>query len=61
MSDAGVDERPARMTIPYDLSERDSEAPAEGDESILARLKDSAQHFEESHPTLSGMIGSVIR
>jgi len=28
--------------------------------SIAERLSDAARHFEESHPTLSGTLGSVI-
>jgi signal transduction histidine kinase len=27
---------------------------------IASRLTEAAQHFEESHPTLSGIIGSLI-
>ena len=28
--------------------------------SIVSRLTEAARHFEESHPTLSGTVGSVI-
>ena len=30
------------------------------DETLSHRLAEAARHFEETHPTLSGMIGSVI-
>ena len=29
-------------------------------ESLIARLSDAAREFEDSHPTLSGTIGSII-
>ena len=29
-------------------------------ESLIARLTDAAREFEETHPTLSGTIGSII-
>ncbi|NIP87358.1 MAG: DUF4404 family protein [Planctomycetales bacterium] len=34
--------------------------PPAGDTHIVSRLSQAAQHFEDSHPTLSGMIGSLI-
>jgi len=38
---------------------RTSESDDE-DESLLDRLREAAQHFEEEHPVLSGTIGSMI-
>jgi len=35
-------------------------AEATEDASLVDRLKEAARHFEESHPTLSGTIGSII-
>jgi hypothetical protein len=29
-------------------------------ESVIERLTESAKHFDDEHPTLAGMIGSVI-
>ncbi|MEX0711008.1 MAG: DUF4404 family protein [Pirellulales bacterium] len=29
-------------------------------ESLVSRLGETARHFEETHPTLSGAVGSVI-
>lgn len=31
-----------------------------GGESVMRRLGEAARHFEESHPTISGTIGSLI-
>jgi hypothetical protein len=33
---------------------------APGGESVMRRLGESARHFEESHPTISGTIRSLI-
>jgi len=30
------------------------------DESIVDRLSAAARHYEETHPTLSGILGSII-
>ncbi|REJ69645.1 MAG: DUF4404 family protein [Planctomycetota bacterium] len=43
----------------------DIQAKLSGDEpseepSLVERLSDAAQHYEESHPNLSGMLGGVI-
>jgi len=35
-------------------------APAPSEEGLTARLAASAREFEESHPQLSGLLGSVI-
>lgn len=36
-------------------------APADpSDESIVDRLSAAARHYEETHPTLSGILGSII-
>jgi hypothetical protein len=35
-------------------------ADAEQHPGLAQRLTESARHFEETHPNLSGMIGSVI-
>jgi hypothetical protein len=32
----------------------------ETDESIVDRLSAAARHYEETHPTLSGVLGSII-
>lgn len=41
--------------------ERESAAKVDDqEESVAHRLAEAAREFEESHPTLSGMIGSVI-
>lgn len=47
------------------LAEMGEEPPAgeraqQTSESLIGRLADAARHFEESHPTLFGSIGSVI-
>jgi hypothetical protein len=34
--------------------------PRDEQESIADRLTHAARHFEESHPTLSGVVGSII-
>ena len=36
------------------------DAAAVDDESLVGRLGEAARHFEESHPTLSGILGSMI-
>ena len=33
---------------------------SEQHESVVERLTEAAKHFDEEHPTLAGMIGSVI-
>jgi hypothetical protein len=33
---------------------------AHGQASLVERLRESARHFEEEHPNLSGLVGSVI-
>ena len=43
-----------------EVATQESPPTAEEHESLLERLTESAQHFEDSHPTLSGMVGSVI-
>lgn len=41
--------------------EQPSAAPAAQDRgSLVDRLSETARHFEETHPTLSGAVGSVI-
>jgi hypothetical protein len=40
--------------------EADPVETAEEDDSIVHRLTAAARHFEESHPTLSGAVTSVI-
>jgi hypothetical protein len=30
------------------------------DASIVGRLSEAARHYEDSHPTLSGILGSII-
>jgi len=44
------------------IERRESKAaPAEQtDESIVDRLSAAARHYEETHPTLSGILGSII-
>ncbi|MCA9101115.1 MAG: DUF4404 family protein [Pirellulales bacterium] len=36
------------------------DAAAEQQESLIERLTEAAKHFDDEHPTLAGMIGSVI-
>jgi hypothetical protein len=36
------------------------EGQAQSHPGLVQRLTESARHFEETHPNLSGMIGSVI-
>ena len=33
---------------------------SEDSSTIIGRLNQAARHYEESHPTLSGIIGSII-
>ena len=33
---------------------------ASGDESLLERLEDTIDHFEESHPALTSMLSNLI-
>jgi hypothetical protein len=33
---------------------------AANDSSIVDRLRAAARHYEESHPTLSGILGSIV-
>lgn len=46
------------------LAQQGGEAPpqevAHTPESLVQRLGDAARNFEETHPTLSGAVGSVI-
>jgi hypothetical protein len=35
------------------------EEASEGHESLLERLNEATQHFKESHPTLTAMVGRV--
>src|SRR5262245_37530992 len=35
-------------------------APARDQESIVARLSTAEQQFEATHPTLAGIVGSII-
>ncbi|MDH3719224.1 MAG: DUF4404 family protein [Planctomycetota bacterium] len=39
--------------------QQDAESTEESSQ-ISGRLSEAAQHFEDSHPTLSGIIGSLI-
>lgn len=39
--------------------ERDAEAEVHAD-SLVERLREATDRFEESHPTLTGIVGSVI-
>jgi hypothetical protein len=42
-------------------AEEEAESPsAEQQEGIVDRLKESARHFEEEHPAMSGLVGSLI-
>lgn len=36
------------------------EKPGDADDSILGRLSNAAQQFEDSHPNLSGAVGGLI-
>lgn len=38
----------------------DEGASSHPEPSIIDRLRSAERHFEESHPTLSGVVGSVI-
>jgi chromosome segregation ATPase len=37
----------------------DNDDDGEGRESLLERLNEATRHFEESHPTLTAMVGRV--
>lgn len=57
----------ARPQAPADEPPTDADRPGEPGlahasqrESLIEQLGQSARHFEESHPTLSGIIGSLI-
>ena len=43
-----------------DRSAQQPQAAQPDHESIVGRLDEAAQHFEESHPTLSGTIRGVV-
>jgi hypothetical protein len=36
------------------------ESPRKESPNVVQRLTEAAEHFEETHPTLAGTIGSVI-
>lgn len=36
------------------------EQPTDESSTIVGRLNEAARHYEETHPTLSGVIGSII-
>ena len=39
--------------------ENSDEEGSEADDSLLERLNEATRHFEESHPTLTAMVGRV--
>ena len=39
--------------------ENSDEDGSEADDSLLERLNEATRHFEESHPTLTAMVGRV--
>ncbi len=43
-----------------DAAAEDDSGPGVEHESIIHRLTEAARHFEQTHPTLSGMLGSTI-
>ena len=43
-----------------DKALQDQSAKRDDDGNLADRLSEAAQHFEDSHPTLTGIIGSVI-
>ena len=47
------------IQVALDSDQTPLHAPDEH-QSLLQRLGDAARHFEESHPALSGTVGSVI-
>ena len=45
------------------ILDQDKQPMAEGDSqhaSVVERLSKAAQHYEDQHPTLSGILGSMI-
>ncbi|MGB6044014.1 MAG: DUF4404 family protein [Pirellulales bacterium] len=55
---SAVDEIQQAIQQPDPASPPDT--TADDSSTISGRLSEAAQHFEESHPTLTGIIGSVI-
>ena len=50
-----LDEPAAEAEVPTSQS-----APVAADATLTERLSETARHFEETHPNLAGMVGSVI-
>ena len=48
-----------RQTID-DIHDALGEESSGDSSSIVGRLNEAARHYEETHPTLSGIIGSII-
>ena len=60
--DSDVDQhlRAAMAEIQAVLDRKPSSLGARTETSLVRRLSQSAEHFEQSHPTLSGILGSIV-